>query len=126
MINRMDNRSMRRRKQIIDAWRQVAPDATLNGMTLEQFTEATNEPEAVRQRIADANVMLEALRQQRLMAEGQLREQIAELVNAVKASKEHGENSPLYRAFGYVPKNARKSGLSRRSATTTTEGANAA
>lgn len=112
---------IRRRKQILDAWRSLAPEATLNGKTLEQFTEATKTPEEVRQRIAETERALDGLRQERLQADTQLREQLADLVDAVKGDPAFGANSPLYSAFGYVPRNARKSGLTRRGRTTPTQ-----
>ena len=114
---RNDKRILQRRKQILDAWRTLAPEVTLNGMTLEQFEEATKEPEAVRQRLDEAATSIIALRLQRLQADGQLREQIADLVDAVKGNPEFGANSPLYSAFGYVPRDARKSGLTRKGST---------
>lgn len=109
-----DNRIIRRRKQIIDAWRTLAPAATLNGMTLAQFEEATKMPQEVRQRIDEANASIIAMRQERLQADKQASEKIADLVDAVKGSPDYGANSPLYSAFGYVPRDAKKSGLTRK------------
>jgi hypothetical protein len=96
-------------------------------MTLDQFTEATKEPADVRERIEQSRAGLRGLFQERLQADMRLRDQIAELVDAVKADPAFGANSPLYGAFGYVPRNARRSGLSRNKAKPpTTEDANAA
>ena len=119
---------MRCRKQIIDAWRTLAPDAILNGVTLEQFVESTQKPEEVRQRLAETRTSILAMRQQRLQADNEVRVKIADLVDAVKGHPEFGANSPLYSAFGYVSRDARKRGPSRKnsSSTLTTEGANAA
>jgi hypothetical protein len=123
-----DNRLLRRRKQILDAWRTLAPAAVLNGVTLEQFAESTKKPEEVRQRLAESRTAMLAMRQERLQADSEVRVRIADLVDAVKGNPEYGANSPLYSAFGYVPRDARKSGLTRNgsSPTPTTEGANAA
>ena len=125
-MTKSDTRAIDRRKQILDAWSHLAPGATLGGMTLEQFTEATKQPVEVRTRIDQARAGLLGLFQERLQADTVLRDQIAALVDAVKADPAHGANSALYGAFGYVPRNARKSGLSRRKAGSTTEDANAA
>lgn len=126
-MTKADERAMERRKQILVAWGQLAPTATLGGNTLEQFTEATKGPVEVRERIDQARAGLRGLFQERLQADMRLRDQIAELVDAVKADPGFGANSPLYGAFGYVPRNARRSGLSRTKATTQTTGsANAA
>ena len=125
----MDNQILRRRKQIIDAWRSLAPDAVLNGKTLEQFVESTKQAEEVRQRLAEADAVIVGMRQERLQADIRLREQIAGLVDAVKGHSEYGANSPLYSAFGYVPRDARKSGLTRngsKNATQPTKDADAA
>ena len=123
-----DNRLLRRRKQILDAWRTLAPAAVLNGVTLEQFAESTKKPEEVRQRLAETRTAMLAMRQERLQADSEVRVRIADLVDAVKGNPEYGANSPLYSAFGYVPRDARKSGLTRNSssATPSAEGANAA
>lgn len=123
-----DYRILERLKQIIDAWRTLAPAAILNGQTLEQFETATKTPGEVRQRIREAELTLVGLRQERLRADYQLRDQLAELVDAVKGNPEFGANSPLYSAFGYVPRDARKSGLTRKGSATnpSTESASAA
>jgi hypothetical protein len=126
MITKTDSRAIERRKQILDAWSQLAPGATLGGMTLKQFAEATKGPVEVRTRIDQNRAGLLGLFQERHQADIQLRDQIATLVDAVKADPAFGANSALYGAFGYVPRNARKSGLSRKKADSTTEGANAA
>jgi len=125
-MNRNDLRLMNRRKQILDAWRSLAPEATLNGMTLEQFVEATRTSEEVRQRIAETERTLDGLRHERLQSDTQLRVQIADLVDAVKGNPAFGANSPLYSAFGYVPRDARRSGLTRRGSATTPRSADAA
>ena len=115
----IDNELLRRRKRIIDAWRAIAPDAVLSGKTLEQWIEATKKPEEVRQRMDEAKSALEAMRQERLQGDAMVRVQIADLVDSVKGNPEYGANSPLYSAFGYVPRDARKSGLTRKGSTTT-------
>lgn len=118
---------IQKRKVVLDAWKQVAPDAVFLEMTREQFAEATQEPVEVRQRQDELKAERRALRQRRLEADSDLRDKLAELVNAVKGDKAHGEDSALYSAFGYVSKSARKSGLIRRGeAPSTTEGADAA
>ena len=125
-MNKPDSRAIDRRKQILDAWSHLAPDAVLGGMTLEQFAEATKESVEVRERIDQARAGLLGLFQNRLQADTVLRDQIAALVDAVKADPAYGADSALYGAFGYVPRSARKSGLSRKKTGSTTEGANAA
>jgi hypothetical protein len=40
------------------------------------------------------------------------------VVNSVKGDPEEGETSGLYAAMGYVPKNQRRSGLTRKGETT--------
>jgi hypothetical protein len=114
-MKKTDNQLTRRRKQIIDAWRAIAPDAVLNGKTLEQWIEATKAPGEVRQRMDEAKSEIEAMRQKIRLEESGVRVKIADLLDALKGAPEFGANSPLYRAFGYVPRNARKSGLTRKS-----------
>jgi len=117
---KQENALIRRRKRILDAWKSLAPEASLNGMTLEQFDQATQKPLDVRQRMAESERTMIGLRQERLQEDRKLREKISELVDSVKGHTDYGANSPLYSAFGYVPRNARKSGLTRRNSKTST------
>ena len=50
---------------------------------------------------------------QRDNADRENRALLLNVVNAIKGDANHGENSPLYAALGYVPRLQRKSGLSR-------------
>ena len=110
----IENELIRRRKRIIDAWRTLAPTATLNGKTLDQWIESTNGAEEVRQRFDEIQATILAMRQERLQADAIVRDEIAALVDSLKGNPEYGANSPLYGAFGYVPRDARKSGLTRK------------
>lgn len=76
----------------------------------------------VRRRIGKVRQYLKAARQTRVNADVVSNENALNVVNAVRGAPGFGENSALYRAMGYVPKNERKSGLVRPSsipATTT-------
>lgn len=103
-----------KRDTFVTAWRQLAPDEKFGGMSLAEF-EATTEPAmASRKQIEKLKADTAAALQQRKLADEQLREKLILVINAVRGEPAYGENSPLYRAFGYVPKNARLSGLTRK------------
>jgi hypothetical protein len=103
-----------RRDQFITAWRKLAAGSSFAGKTLDEFIEATKRPEEVRESIATAKATLKALNQERKQADTALRDLLALVLNAVKGDLLFGENSPLYKAFGFVPKDDRKSGLTRK------------
>ena len=114
-MNKNDSRSLEKRKRILDAWRSLVPGATLNGRTLEQFEQATAGAVDVRQQIAENHRVQAGLRQDRKKEDAKLRAEIADLVDAIKGDPLFGANSALYAACGYVPRDARRSGLTRKS-----------
>jgi len=99
------------------AWKEQAPESTFGGKTLadleadiaaldgavEQFDIATsNRSAALRARDGKKEELNRALRS---------------IMRGVQADPAHGENSPLYRAMGYIPLSERASGLTRRTST---------
>ena len=82
-------------------------------MTFAQF-KATVKP------ALDARVPVTTLRHQleeavrdRQEADATATDACLKVVNAVRGDVDEGENSTLYKALGYVPKNERRSGLRR-------------
>jgi hypothetical protein len=102
------------RDKYVTAWRQLAPDESFGGMSLSEFEEATEPAVAARDHIEVLKTQAAAALQQRELADGQLRQTLMLVINSVRGAPAHGENSPLYRAFGYVPKSERGSGLTRK------------
>jgi hypothetical protein len=105
-------------QSVIDAWTTLRPTKSFAGMTLEQF-------KAKVQPSLDTRSSLTTLRSQATdhLTQRQLSDDasigLAQLVvNSVKGDVEEGENGSLYAAMGYVTKNARQSGLTRKGQTT--------
>lgn len=96
------------------AWGELAPDESFGGMTLTEFESATEPAMAVRDRISVLKAQAAAALHQRKLADERLRQTLILVINAVRGAPTHGEDSPLYRALGYVPKSARGSGLTRK------------
>jgi hypothetical protein len=105
------------------AWKEQAPEATFGGKSLtdleadiaalagsvEAFDTATsNRSAALRARDGKKEDLNRTLRS---------------IMRGVQADPAHGEDSPLYRAMGYIPLSERSSGLTRR---TTTDGGDTA
>ena len=108
------------------AWETLRPTKSFAGMTLEQFKAKVGPSLTTREQIA-------ALRDQTVHSRAERRRHdeasngLASLVvNAIKGDPEEGEDGPLYAALGYVPKSARRSGLTRKGPATPPAGTAAA
>jgi len=103
---------------VINAWGALRPTKSFAGMTLEQFKQKVAVSETARAQLKSVQSLAKehlALRH----ASDDANLQLAQLVvNSVKGDPEEGETSGLYAAMGYVPKNQRRSGLTRKGGTT--------
>jgi hypothetical protein len=99
---------------LLRAWEELAPDAVFAEMTLEQFRTATAPARDIRQQLAWLDQQRSSLMAARTNADLDANEQYLFVVNSIKGSPKYGENSPLYRALGYVTKAERRSGLTRK------------
>ncbi len=99
---------------LLRAWEELAPDAVFSEMTLEQFRTATAPAYETRQQIVWLDQQRRSLIAARRAADEKANELYLLVVNSIKGSPQHGENSPLYRALGYVTKDDRRSGLTRK------------
>ena len=102
-----------RRAAFTNAWQEFAADESFAGMTLAEFEAATAPAVAIREEIEQSLVKLAGLRRQRGALDEELRSRLNLVINAVRGDPMHGEDSPLYKAIGYVPKSERASGLRR-------------
>ena len=107
------------------AWREMAPGASFAGMTLAQFEVAIAAHLGLRDEITDLELKLIGKKAERSISDGATGELLSLVVNSVRGTPGFGRDCPLYRAFGYVRKSERKSGLTRK-ARVTTKGADAA
>ena len=96
------------------AWKEQAPEATFAGKTLAEFetaiaaVEMSNEDLKIKEQARSAAVKM---RDDKLKSLAAL---LRTVVRGVQSHPEHGEDSPLYRAMGYVTFSERRSGLTRR------------
>ncbi len=100
--------------KVLNAWKTLAPDKTFGGMTAAQFETQINKSLAPRQRlieIEDERMLEQTLREAQDMM---TMNNVQQIVNGVLADPSEGPNSALYEAMGYVRKDDRKSGLTRK------------
>jgi hypothetical protein len=100
---------------VTTGWKELAPGASFAGMTLEQFMASVQPSLDARTKIEDLLTQLEAARVARDNADIASMEDLLNVVNSVRGNPNYGENSALYASFGYVRKDARNSGLTRKS-----------
>jgi hypothetical protein len=98
-----------------DAWEKLAPDASFAGMNRGEFVEASEPPMAIRSEIAQEEKYLMGKKAERAIIDAEVADVLEMVVNSVRGTPGYGQNCPLYRAFGYVRKTDRKSGLTRKS-----------
>jgi hypothetical protein len=103
----------RKAEDIRLAWKEQAPEAEFAGITLAELETSLAE-------VQQSNEDLKIKDQARSAAVKTRDEKLATLttmlrtvVRGVQGHKEYGEDSPLYRAMGFVPISERSSGLKR-------------
>jgi len=105
-------------QKVVDAWQTIRPAKQFAGMTLEQFKAKVQPSLDTRDQLVNLHNQATGSRTLRRQADAASLELAQLVVNGVKADAEEGENGSLYAAMGYVPKNARRSGLTRKGSTT--------
>jgi hypothetical protein len=104
------------------AWKHQAPQATFGGKTLADFEADISALDSAVEEFNIATSNRSAALRARDGKKEELNRTLRSVMRGVQADPNHGENSPLYRAMGFVPLSERKSGLSRKSADTGTSG----
>jgi hypothetical protein len=104
----------RRAEQLIHAWESSCPEQSFAERTLEQIKQELKACFETKEKFAAAEAQWQAARQERNTAYEKAMELLQWVVNSVKGHPKYGENSAVYTAMGYVPKNERRSGLTRR------------
>jgi hypothetical protein len=90
------------------AWEDVTPEMNLAGYTLTEFKAETAPSQQFRDSNATLKVLLKAGIGDQRHADKASREICTRIVSAVKADRTLGQNSPLYRAMGFIPTDERK------------------
>jgi hypothetical protein len=108
-------------ERIRSAWKTLKPEKSFGGMRLSEFEEYVNTCQTARAVVTEAeNRLSDALTDRDAKDDFALSK--AQLVkNGVLADPAEGENSALYEMMGYVRKDDKKSGLTRKKKTPATE-----
>ena len=99
---------------VVVAWSTLRPSKTFLGMTLEQFKSAIQPSLDARRSVAALESSLAAAIVQRDVADTESWPLVQQVVKAVIADNDEGDDGELYKAMGYVRRSERASGLSRR------------
>jgi hypothetical protein len=105
-------------QKLIDAWTTIRPAKSFAGMTLEQFEAQVKPSLDARGQLTTLQSQTTDSRMQRRRSDAASMELAQLVVNSVKGDPAEGENGSLYAAMGYIPKSARRSGLTRKGQTT--------
>ena len=96
---------------VITAWDSFASGATFAGMTLARFKAAVQPSLAARDEVASLDGQRPVSLNKRAAADQDSNDTMLMVVNAVKGDPDHGEDSALYAAMGYVRKSERRTGV---------------
>ena len=118
MVIHNPKRTANKLQQLIDAWTTIRPTKSFAGMTLEQFKAQVQPSLAARDQLTTLQSQTTDSRMQRRQSDAASLELGQLVVNSVKGDPAEGENGSLYAAMGYIPKSARRSGLTRKGQTT--------
>lgn len=111
--NNKRRRPARKAEDFRLAWKQLAPDATFGGKTLAEFETAIVPVQDALEKLRSLIVSRSAALKVRNQEEASLRNLLILITHGVRSDPAYGEDSPLYRAMGFVPKSERSSGLVR-------------
>jgi len=101
-------------QKVIDGWETLRATKSFAGMTLEQFKAKVQPSLSARVQLQSLRSQAKDSQAQRHASDGASLDLAQLVVNSVKGDPEEGETSGLYAAMGYVPKNQRRSGLTRK------------
>lgn len=94
---------------IIKAWTQRRPKKSYGGYSLEEFKKVVAPCLEARVQAAQYDAKWREAKTRWADADKLVRKHVQRVVNGVKADPEDGEDSELYSAMGYVPRNVRNS-----------------
>jgi hypothetical protein len=104
---------VRRINTLIECWRTQQPDRSFYGYSLPQFEAAVADVFAVRAEGAELAKRTVANSARRKDVDAAAAALFRNIVHAVKADPQVGEDSPMYAAMGYVRKNDQRVGRRR-------------
>lgn len=101
------------------AWNQYAASDSFGGMTYAQYQAKVQQSYATRSDIANAELMLKGLINDRDTADKITMATNLAVIKGIVGDPKYGDDSDLYEACGYIRKSERKSGLTRKHADST-------
>jgi hypothetical protein len=105
------------------AWANLAKDDSFGGYTLVQFQQLQADAQSKSANLAALDAGYTDALMQRDAAHNALNEAMLNVVDGVKGdTAKYGANSSLYKAMGYVPRDERASGLTRKTTVTVSPG----
>ncbi len=96
------------------AWARLAPETTFADHTLNSFKAAVEPSLAARARLAELRLDFERWLIERIQADEESLHQYQRVIAGIRCHAQHGNNSAMLRACGYVLEMERDSGLARR------------
>lgn len=116
----------RKRAQFLSSWAEYAQGKSFAGMTLAEFETKSQAPFDVRKDLGDARTKVSGLILEREKADDTLNDDLILIAHAIRADQDFGEDCPLYRSLGFVPKSERRPGRRRPASPAPSETENAA
>ena len=108
------------------AWGNLAKDDSFGGLTLAQFQQLLDDAGTKTGTLAALDANYTDAMTKRNTAHTALNSAMLDVVDGVKGNTaKYGANSSLYKAMGYVPRDERASGLTRKATTTAISGTTA-
>ncbi len=107
-------RTLKKVEAILSAWENLAPEAKFYEMTAVEFRDEVHSMLKVRERIKTLEIEMVALLQKRVLIDEQCHRKAISVVSGVRGCPEHGPNSPLYAAMGYIPDRSKRAGRPRK------------
>ena len=105
------------------AWTNLAKDDSFGGYTLVQFQQLQADAQSKSANLAALNAGYTDALMQKDATHDTVSEAMLNIVDGVKGdTAKHGANSSLYKAMGYVPRDERASGLTRKTNATVSTG----
>ena len=98
---------------MVNPWETLSPTKTFAGITLDQYKAKVHASQVEREQLDSLRSQTTHSRTQRRQSDETALGFTQLVVNAVKGDPDERENGSLYSAMGYMPKSARRSGLTR-------------
>lgn len=103
----------RKLNNVIDAWKRLDPEAEFAGFTNEAFATKVDPSFATRLQLKEIRLDFAKWLMSRKEADTESMVEYYRLIHGIRCHPDHGGNSPILRACGYVMEMEKESGLVR-------------